>query len=259
MTAQQMQAVQKPLLINFFLLMTLVFVVSCSPTPIIQPYFVSSNAHSLMDTYRDLVSQTYTKSCNYDNRGNPGRIADTFGLYYCTFSAMPAKGYHTGIGGYATFQSWFYYTHNFPINTKAFRTAFNWGDRKIICPECRPTPIVNPFPDNRETNSYEVLLVPVASYQRSGSTPSTFIGLTENNPTDPLVSMAINASDVKKINDIFIEDNGGFMSGHLLTQYKNLSSSVGVVCEVVLKDGTNVNCYVFNNHDSGRIVWKVER
>jgi hypothetical protein len=44
-----------------------------------QSYFVSSNAHSLVDAYRDLVTQTNTKSCTYDNSGNPASLPQVKG------------------------------------------------------------------------------------------------------------------------------------------------------------------------------------
>ena len=76
------------------------------------------------------------------------------------------------------------------------------------------------------------------------------------NPANPFLPYAIKASDVKKINDVWVECDGEYMSTNLSTAYKNVKSSVGIVCEVVLKNGSIVNCYVFNNEDNHRIVWK---
>jgi hypothetical protein len=252
------------------------FLFACKPKPKpVQNYFVSSNAHSLIDTYRDLVTQTNTDNCPYDNRpNNPHPDSIAYGDRYCTFSAMPSKGYRSGTRadekGYVSFTSLYWYKHGNSVKTEntihtiPFHTLwvdkFDLATNRVfpLCPKCYPNPVV--LPDNLAVHYYQVYFVPVDSYKSSGLSQSTAnIADDAITSTDPLVNIAIRANDIKKINDVFIENEGEYMSTLLPTEYKNTSSSIGVVCEVIRKDGTKVNCYIFNNIDKGFLRWKEKK
>ena len=260
-----------PILLLFIILFLLYYCWNKKPSNCCtSPYFVSANAHALIDTYRDLVSKTNTDTCDivYDNRPqNPTPSAVAYGNYTCTYSAMPVKGYYSGAGtaGYVSFSSVYWHWHNQPNVTIPFRTVWFSDDadvRNALCQECIPIPIVNPI--KIHDHSFQAVLVPITAYQSSGLTVGNFINQIDNDPSNPFIPIAIKATDINKINDVSIECDGGYMSKLLPTQYNNIRSSVGVVCEVVLKNGNVINCYVFNNEDGhngliGRIVWKEKR
>lgn len=220
-------------------------------------YFVSSNTHSLIDSYRDLLTQTNVKSCTYDNTSTG--TSGVKGSYYCDYSAMSAKGYNSGVAGFVSFSSWYWYVHTDPKNTIPFHTAWFSSQTQanaVLCPDCWPKPIVNPFPAtaNMDNHVFEVVLVPVAAYQQKNLRATKFSH--GGDATDPFVGIEIKATDVKKIYEITVEGYGGYMSKNVSAAYNNLYSSVGIICEVLLKNGTVLKCYVFNNYDGGTMVWK---
>jgi hypothetical protein len=222
-------------------------------------YFVSSNAHNLIDSYRDLVTQTNTKSCTYDNSSNPG-VPHVKGTYYCTYSAMSAKGYNVGTAGYISFSSWYWHTHTEPKTTMAFHTAWFSSELKqaaVLCPDCYQKPLVNPFPATTDIDNhvFEVILVPVSVYRRRKMTTVSF--LHAEDATNPFATVQIKAINVAKIHDVSVEAAGGYMDLHVTISYNNVHSSVGLMCDVLLKSGKSVKCYIFNNYDGSQtMVWK---
>jgi hypothetical protein len=228
-----------------------------------QSYFVSSNAHSLIDAYRDLVTQTNTKSCTYDNSGNPASQPQVKGSYYCTFNAMPAKGYSSGTAGFVSFSASYWYTHTDPKQTTAFHTAWvssHIQEIAILCPDCYQKPLVNPFPTsvNMDNHVFEAILVPVKAYQQGRMNASVFAHAED--ATNPFAAVQIKASNIAKIYEVSFEGAGGYMSLNVATPYNDVHSSVGLVCDVLLKNGKVVKCYVFNNYDgAGTMIWKIKK
>ena len=54
---------------------------------------------------------------------------------------------------------------------------------------------------------------------------------------------------MKEINPPFIESNEGYLATineKDINSYKNKKSITGIVCDVVLKDSSVVQCYLFN-------------
>jgi hypothetical protein len=223
-------------------------------------YFVSSNAHSLMDSYRDLITQTNTKECPYDNTGNPAANPKVKGNRYTSFSAMTAKGYNAGTTGYISFSSWYWFEHTEPKSTIPFHTAW-FSDsiqaNAVLCKSSWPIPIVNPFPStaNIDNHVFEVILVPIAVYQSANLTASLFSHAEDI--ANPFAAVQIKAADIKVINDVYIEADGEYMSKKIASKYSDVNSSVGIICDVIMKNGQALSCYVFNNYDgSGTMHWK---
>jgi hypothetical protein len=228
-----------------------------------QSYFVSSNANSLIDAYRDLVTQTNTKSCTYDNSGNPASQPQVKGSYYCTFNAMPAKGYSVGAPGFVSFSATYWYTHTDPKSTIPFHTMWFPAHAQEIAsigPEGYQNPLVNPYPSsvNMSNQSFEAILVPVNAYHQRNL--RAFIFQHAEDTANPFAAVQIKAADIAKIHEVSMEGAGGYMSVNLPTQYNDVRSSVGLICEVVLKNGRTMKCYIFNNYDgAGTMIWKAKK
>jgi hypothetical protein len=222
-------------------------------------YYVSSNAHSLIDSYRDLVTQTNTKECPYDNTGNPAANPKVKGNRYTVFSAMSAKGYSAGTVGYISFSSWYWFEHTEPKSTIPFHTAW-FSDsiqaNAVLCKSSWPIPIVNPFPStvNIDNHVFEVILVPVKAYQSANLTTTVFSHAEDT--ANPFAAVQIKAADIKTINDVYIEEEAGYMSKKITAKYTDVNSSVGLICDVVMKNGQSLSCYIFNNYDGGTMRWK---
>jgi hypothetical protein len=229
-------------------------------------YFVSANAYSLLDSYRDLISKTNTGDLDYakDNVSGTRRLVA---------ASMPGKGFGGAVKGYVTFTSYYWTNYSFganPLNldSKIVTTAFHtqWymenqvptlfgaaSSNEIFIPQ----PIV--LNTNGGTQLYCALLVPVKTYQSSGLKDSVIQFKDDADyMNSPLVNIAINTADIKSINEVSMEGTNGFMSRNLPLRYNNVYSSIGVIVEVQLKNGETKKCYIFNNHEiaDSRLVWK---
>lgn len=225
-------------------------------------YFVSANAHSLIDSYRNVVSETNTNLCPY-----PGDsiIANRRSNY----SAMPLNGYKASKKeGYISFLSYNFFEYKFVFDrTKSIKPAIAsfrtiWMSeadktRFPICENCYPKPIV--LPEELIDHVFQAVLVPVNTYKLSGILDTDYIGDSPNG--NSILDLAINSTEIRAINDIFIEETGGFSNINFPVKYSSEYSSVGVICEVILKNNEKLNCYIFNNEDlvSDRFRWKVKK
>jgi hypothetical protein len=248
------------------------FTACICPVPAVRNLYVSANTHALMDTYRDLVVQTGTKTANYTNLRQ-----DTTGDYYCTHSAMPAKGFNEGqygngntrkVFGVVTFVSYYWYQHNtLPHELTWFYTILaprhgpgyaGFGDVSMIAPICAPDKIIYPYDTFNTARVIKVMFVPVATYQAS---PERGKPLAGNQILYKLYSaMALKPGDIKAINDVYLEEEGSYMHKNEPESYNSLQSSKGIVCEVVLKNGKTELCYVLNDYDApGTLYWKSKK
>jgi hypothetical protein len=252
---------------NYLLIAILgVFCCSCCST---SNYFVSPNAHSLFDSYRDLVAKNNVNKFPYDSlprlKGNRNYVA----------SAMTAKGYNVQNplrSGYLTFMSFNWSEYKFlqePNRSNKEATAFfttHWLSEATAkggfpgCNECLPKPIVFFQTPNEENHLFKTVLVPVSKYQSSGVLDTKPEDTGDGYIKGLFLDLAISTNDIKAINDIYIEGGGEYMSKKLTTNYNDTHSSVGLICEVLLKSGMSEKCYVFNNCDgSGTLIWKVKK
>jgi hypothetical protein len=173
---------------------------------------------------------------------------------------MSAKGYNAGAAGFVSFSAWYWYAHTESKYTIAFHSAWfssEIQENAVICKDCWHQPLVNPFPAtvNMDNHVFEAILVPVKAYQQGRMNASVFSHAED--ATNPFAAIQIKASDVAKIYDVSIEGAGGYMNLNLPTQYNEVHSSVGLICDVLLKNGKTMKCYVFNNYDaSGTMIWK---
>jgi hypothetical protein len=232
-------------------------------------YFVSPNAHSLFDSYRDLIVNNNVNKFPFDSlprlKGNRNYVA----------SAMTAKGYNEQKPlrpGYLTFMSFNWSEYEFLQESNRSNkeaTAFfttHWLSEATAkvefagCKECLPKPIVFFQNPNEENHTFKTVLVPVSKYRSSG--------ILNAKPEDkgggyikgPLLDLAISTNDIKAINDIYIEGDGEYMSKKLTTNYNDTHSSVGLICEVLLKSMKPEKCYVFNTQEGTAVLtWKVKK
>lgn len=225
-------------------------------------YFVSANAHSLIDSYRNLVSERNINLCPY-----PGDsvIANRKSNY----SAMPLYGYKGSKNeGYISFLSYNFFEYKFVFDaTKSIKPAIAsfrtiWMSeadkpRLPICENCFPRPIV--LPDSLKDHVFQAVFVPVNTYQLSGVLATDYIG--DSPIGNSILDLAINSTDIRTINDVYIEKTGGFSSIKFPIKYASEFSSVGLICEIILKNNEKLNCYIFNNEDlvSDRFRWKVKK
>ena len=230
--------------------------------------FVSANAHCLIDPYRDLINKKNIGECPYDD----GIVKVS---RQCVWSAMPAKGYNIGAVGYVTFVSLHHSSYQNladplnPVNRKhtlPFHTAWiadTIDDIRAVfangCTDCLAKPFVFPFPKEAQNHVFEVLLVPVSIYQRRRCTTTTFSDNPTFAPSGILSDLAISPNDIQEIGDVCLEASGGYMNRNIVDSYNRESSSVGIICYVLLKNGRSVPCYVFNNYDEGALVWKIKK
>jgi hypothetical protein len=176
---------------------------------------------------------------------------------------MPAKGYGAGTAGFVSFSAWYWYMHPDIKSTIAFHTAWfssEIQENAVLCKDCWHQPLVNPFPAtaNMDNHVFEAIFVPVSAYQQRKMNVFSFAHAED--AVNPFAAVQIKASDIAKIYDVFMEGTGGYMSLKLPTQYNDAHSSVGLVSEVLLKNGKTVKCYLFNNYDgAGTMIWKVKK
>ncbi len=243
------------------------------PAPVsVRNMYVSANAHSLIDSYRDLVTKTGIKGDNYTNIRK-----DTTGDYYCTHAAMSAKGFNKGlygdksdrqVYGVVTFVSRYWYQHNtIPEELTWFYTIWvprhgpgyaGFGDVSTISPVCAPDTIIYPFYPFNTSKIVRVMLVPISAYQTSSERGKPLLG-------DKILyklygNIAIKPNDIKSINDVYIEFENEYFAKNETERYNDLNSSKGIVCEVTLKNGKTELCYILNDYDGGGTLrWKEKK
>ncbi len=216
--------------------------------------FLSSNAHALIDSYRDLVEQKGTTSCTYDPTIR----------YYCVSAAMSAKGYNLGcydygcsrqVYGAVSFVSSYFYDHYDAPSRACFRTI--WAEKGIypalMCPDAIPAVVLYPYDHNvTQNHSFQAIMVPVAAYQAfSDPIKRLTIGYTA------LTSLAVKPEDIKAINDVYLECPTGYIKRTETQNYADVHSSKGIICDILLKNGQNISCYIINNYDgAGTLIWK---
>ena len=243
--------------IIFIALMCLCCTISRAQTPAScynNPQFISANAHSLIDSYRDVVNKKGTITCRYDSATH----------YDCVTAAMPSKGYHSGIFaadtskkvyGFVNFTS-MAFTKN-PVAAEKIPFHSMWAMRStatvagydaIVCPEAFPPFIVFPFAETSQNHVFEAIFVTLTAYQTARKTE--FLELKK---------IAISSSDIKAINDAFLECPNEFMSRKETVSYNNVFSSKGIICQITLKSGRSVLAYLINNYDGGTVLWKEKR
>jgi hypothetical protein len=228
-------------------------------------FFVSANAHALIDSYRDLISSKNTGDLAYAKDNITGNRR-------CVAGSMPGKGYGGAESGYVTFTSYYWEAYSFGanplnLNTNIVTTAFHthWFSQATLPAlfgddNSKQIYIPNPIVANgTETHNYSVMFVPVKVYQNSGIKDAVIqSGIDKEYIESPLVNIAINTGDIKAINDVYMEGQNGYMSKNLPINYNNVASSIGVIVEVQLKNGDTKKCYVFNNYEvaDSRFTWK---
>jgi hypothetical protein len=221
------------------------------------PDFVSANAHALIDSYRDLIDQKGTTPCTYDPTIR----------YYCVSSAMPANGYNSGcydmacsrqVYGAVSFVSAYYFAHYDAPSRAYFSTI--WAEKGIypalMCPEAIPETVLYPFEhDNTQNHVFQSVMVPVGAYQ---AFPDPQKRLAIGYPA--LTRLAVKPEDIKSINDVYLECPTGYIKRTEGTNYADVRSSKGIICDILLKNGQNIQCYLINNYDgAGTLLWKKHR
>jgi hypothetical protein len=228
-------------------------------------FFVSANAHALIDSYRDLIAIKNTGDLPYAKDNITGNRR-------CVAGSMPGKGYGGAVSGYVTFTSYYWFEYSFGanplnLNNNIVNTSFHthWYSPERVAAlfgSDKGNEIYIPKPivlNGTQTQNYSVLLVPIKAYQNSGLKDASIqMGIDKDYIDSPLVNIAINTTEVKAINDVYLEGQNGYMSKNLSTNYNNLYSSIGLIVEVQLKNGDTKKCYVFNNYEvaDSRFAWK---
>jgi hypothetical protein len=241
---------------------------SCNPAaPKKSSLFVSSNAYDLIDSYRDLINKNYIKNCDYEV--TIGTDTDKVkGNREMVTAAMSAKGFLNGAAGYTSFLSYRWNTYSYtslPTKDVKWVTApfysiwFGKEDSTrvlgIRCDSCKPNPIVYPY-NASGVHTFLCVFVPVETYKTSGLAETTPTSDNSLRLTGAFLPLALNCNDITAINEVYMEDEGGYMNQQHADKYSNVNSSIGLVCDVVLKSGEKKTCYIFNNVDGGKLLWK---
>jgi hypothetical protein len=252
---------------SIIILTAIYFLSSCNtvPMPTKSSFFVSSNAHDLVDSYRDVVNEKNIKNCDYDNTGGLDTVI-VKGNRQMVTAAMSAKGFVGGASGYTSFLSyrWNIYTYiNQPSkDVKSVTAPFYsiwFGKEDSIrvlgtrCDSCKPNPMSYA---SSGMHVFSCILVPVEKYKTAGISETFFTSDASLRLTEPFLPLAINCNDIKAIQDLYMEDETGYMNQKHADKYSNINSSIGLVCDVVLKNGEQIACYIFNNVDGNYLVWK---
>ena len=255
---------------SIIILTAIYFLSSCDQMQVQQvqtksSLFVSSNAHDLIDSYRDLVNEKNIKNCDYDNTGGLDTIK-VKGNRQMVTAAMSAKGFMRGTVGYTSFLSYrwntYSYTNQPSKDVKSVVAPFYsiWFGKEdstrvlgLRCDSCKPNPMAYAAAG---MHVFSCILVPVEKYKTAGiiETIATTDGTLQL--TGPFLPLAINCNDIKAIQDVYIEDEAGYMNQKHADKYNNINSSIGLVCDVVLKNGEQMACYIFNNVDGNYLFWK---
>jgi Secretion system C-terminal sorting domain len=221
------------------------------------PDFISANAHTVIDSYRDLIDQRGTITCVYDPTIR----------YYCVSSAMAANGYNLGcydvscsrqVYGAVTFVSSYFFDHYDAPSRAYFRTM--WAEKGIypalVCPDAIPETVLYPFDHNSTQNHvFQSIMVPVGAYQAFADPQKR---LAIGYPA--LTALAVKPEDIKSINDVYLECPTGYIKRTEGTNYADVHSSKGIICDILLKSGQNIQCYLINNYDgAGTLLWKKHR
>jgi hypothetical protein len=247
---------------NYFVGSVCLLVAGLSPSMAQQracstPDFVSANAHALIDSYRDLIDQRGTTTCVYDPTIR----------YYCVSSAMAANGYNLGcydvscsrqVYGAVTFVSSYFFDHYDAPSRAYFRTM--WAEKGIypalICPDAIPETVLYPFDFNSTQNHvFQSIMVPVGAYQAFADPQKR---LAIGYPA--LTALAVKPEEIKSINDVYLECPTGYIKRTEGQNYADVHSSKGIICDILLKNGQNIQCYIINNYDGvGTLLWKKHR
>jgi hypothetical protein len=228
-------------------------------------FFASSNAHDLIDSYRDLLNEKNIKNCDYDNAGGLD-TEKVKGNRQMVTAAMSAKGFMRGAAGYTSFLSYrwntYSYTNQPSKDVKWVTAAFYsiWFGKEdstrvlgLRCDSCKPNPMAYAASG---VNTFSCILVPVEKYKTAGITETTTTTDSSLRLTGPFLPLAINCNDIKAIQDVYMEGEAGYMNQKHAEKYSNINSSIGLVCDVVLKNGEQIACYIFNNVDGNYLAWK---
>jgi hypothetical protein len=81
--------------ISIIILTPIYFLSSCNTLQTKSSFLVSSNAHDLVDSYRDVVNEKNIKNCDYDNTGGLDTVI-VKGNRQMVTAAMSAKGFMAG-------------------------------------------------------------------------------------------------------------------------------------------------------------------
>jgi hypothetical protein len=250
---------------SIIILTAICFLFSCNQLLPKSSFFVSSNAHDLVDSYRDLVNEKNIKNCDYDNTGGLDTVIVKGNRQMIT-AAMSAKGFMGGAAGYTSFLSYKWNTYSYasqpskdvkPVTAPFYSIWFGKEDSIRVlglrCDSCKPNPMAN-APSGMHV--FSCILVPIEKYKTAGISETIPTNDTSLRLTGPFLPLAINCNDIKAIQDLYVEDEAGYMNQKHADKYSNINSSIGLVCDVVLKTGEQTPCYIFNNVDGNYLVWK---
>jgi hypothetical protein len=182
---------------------------------------------------------------------------DGVNIVYCRNDTMPASCYNKGNSTYKGDSAHVtFLTTQYPYrlgNKYCFNIGWtkDWGSG--TCQGCIPKKVYFPFnPETASNQVYELIFVPVSKYKGLRNNDHSLQG---DNYHKQVKLLAIQPIDMAKIDTLFLESTDGYMNKHPKEKehYDEIYSSKGVVCEVTLKTGEKIQCYVLNDYDGGSI------
>jgi hypothetical protein len=184
---------------------------------------------------------------------------DGVNIVYCRNDTMPASCYNKGNSTYKGDSSHVtFLATQYPYrsgNKYCFNIGWtkDWGSG--TCQGCIPKKVYFPFnPETASNQVYELIFVPVSKYKGLRNNDHSLQG---DNYHKQVKLLAIQPIDMAKIDtlSLFLESTDGYMNKQPKEKehYHEIYSSKGVVCEVTLKTGEKIQCYVLNDYDGGSI------
>jgi hypothetical protein len=219
-----------------------------------QNKFVVSNAgKAFIKSYQDLIKSASTNSCQLINpihckpfvveKDDFTEIDSTLKLSFTSYFHTDPK--HITYGTFSTplitnvmFQT---IDSNGVGNGQFMKMAVSRFSAN--CSECYPNPNFLPKTKYWDDNWQDIIFVPIVKYK---TLPNKKF---DESDYLRLKGYAVKPIDIKEIKDPFIESNDGYLANINVKDIKNFNdkkSITGIVCDVVLKDNSVIQCYLFN-------------
>jgi hypothetical protein len=244
-------------------------------TKICETCKISEAGKAFIKSYGDLVKRATKFSID------TLRTNETDCPYYCQEFTAPSSDFNKNIsnGTKISFLSSFNIFNTAHINS--FFTPLIDSSRVRTDPN-DATKTIPKYIQQYSSNCSNCYVSPTFTYPKYGYNDSSFVQIIifipisiyktykdkkfDDTDFEYLQNFAINPQEMTSIGDPFLEANDGYLSVTNSTLKKNCNdtkSITGVVCNVKVKSGETIQCYVFNKESFGTsnpyLNWKVKR
>jgi hypothetical protein len=202
------------------------------------------------------------EACQKLVKGQGCEIIENSGSYYeqCIITDLPIKEWRdsSSLIDVKRYPIRIHYKKYLGIEDKLvnrFQMGWNyeWFDSTLInrvvnkCKDCYPKienyKIVNEKPIGEQLGGNFIYFVPIEKFKKYKNTS----GKRYDSDIEKIYyNLALHPSEMKDIINPRIEIQKGFLATNFKKNYLDTSYPVGLICDIILKNNTLVNCYVFN-------------